>query len=203
MQNKLGASYFLKIGLTLLVITALIAGVLAAVNMITKDKIGENQLSEQNAAIQSVYGGGDISTEEVSGDFPENIGKVLSVTQNGESVGYCFEVNTAGYGGNIKMMVGINADGTVRGIGIVEMSETAGLGSRISEGEYLSQYGGKSGALTLSDVDVITGSTVSSKAVMNGVNDALAAFAEMSAETEGTTAETEGTTAETEGTNEE
>lgn len=196
MQNKFGASYFLKIGLTLLVITALIAGMLAAVNMITKDKIGENQLSEQNAAIQSVYGEGEISTEEVSGDFPENIGKVLSVTQNGESAGYCFEVNTAGYGGNIKMMVGINADGTVRGIGIVEMSETAGLGSRINDGEYLSQYGGKSGSLTLSDVDVITGSTVSSKAVMNGVNDALSAFAEMSAEPEGTDAETEGTNEE-------
>ncbi len=203
MQNKSSASYFLKIGLTLLVITALIAGMLAAVNMITKDKIGENQLSEQNAAIESVYGGGDISTEEVSGEFPENIGKVLAVTQNGESAGYCFEVNTAGYGGNIKMMVGINADGTVRGIGIVEMSETAGLGSRISDGEYLSQYGGKSGTLTVSDIDVITGSTVSSKAVMNGVNDALAVFAEKFAGAEGTDTQAEGTDAETEGTDEE
>ena len=220
MQNKFGASYFLKIGLTLLVITALVAGMLAAVNMITKDKIDENNLSEQNAAIKSVYGEGDIETEEISGDFSENVGKALSVKQNGESAGYCFEVNTSGYGGNIKMMVGINSDGSVRGIGIVEMSETAGLGSRVSDETYLSQYGGKSTTLTVSDIDVITGSTVSSKAIMNGVNAALDAFASTEgsdtategadgatestdASTESTDASTESTDASTEGSDEE
>lgn len=177
MQNKMGASYFVKIGLTLLVITALVAGMLAAVNIITKDKIAENQLTEQNAAIGSIYGEGDISTDEITGDFSANVGKVLGVTLNGESVGYCIEVNTVGYGGNIKMMVGINADGTVRGIGIVEIAETAGLGSRTNDSSYLSQYIGKSEIMDVSDIDVISGSTVSSKAIMNGVNYALEAFA--------------------------
>lgn len=177
MQNKMGASYFIKIGVTLLVITALVAAMLAAVDMITKDKIAENQLAEQNAAIGSIYGEGEISTEERSGEFSSNIGKVLAVTMNGESAGYCIEVNTSGYGGNIKMMVGINADGTVRGIGIVEIAETAGLGSRAGDSTYLSQYVGKSEIMGVSDIDVISGSTVSSKAIMNGVNYAIEAFA--------------------------
>lgn len=178
MQNKMGASYFLKIGLTLLVITALVAGMLAAVNMITKDKIAENQLAEQNTAIGEIYGEGDITTEEITDiNFSSNIGKALKVNFNGESAGMCFEVNTTGYGGNIKMMVGVTVDGSLKGIGIVEMSETAGLGSRVNDGEYLAQYIGRTEKASVSDIDVISGSTVSSKAIMNGVNYALEAFA--------------------------
>ena len=74
-------------------------------------------------------------------------------------------------------MVGVSADGTVVGIKIVSHSETPGLGSRVDSDSFLGQYKGLGGVLTVGkDVDAITGSTNSSKAVTKGVNSALAAF---------------------------
>ena len=56
----------------------------------------------------------------------------------------------------------------------MSLSETPGLGSRVQEAAYLDQYKGQSGTLTLGeDVDAIAGATVSSRAVLNGVNRAV------------------------------
>ncbi|MCI8388536.1 MAG: FMN-binding protein, partial [Clostridiales bacterium] len=67
--------------------------------------------------------------------------------------------------------------GQLAGIKIVSHAETPGLGSRVNDNEYLSQYNGLSGKLTISkDVDAISGSTISSKAVLAGVNSALDAY---------------------------
>ena len=74
------------------------------------------------------------------------------------------------------MMVAMTEDKTVLGVKIVSMSETPGIGTKVDDAEYLSQYAGADLSLTAADVDVVSGATKSSKAVLNGVIDALEAL---------------------------
>lgn len=137
------------------------------------------QLIEQKtqSAIASVLPGGCISTVE---DYEDATGLVTNVYQ-GES-GYALEVKPNGFGGPLTMMVGIRTDGEVQGIAIISHSETAGLGavaaSASSAGEaFRSQFTGKSGSVALSrdggELDAVTGATITSRAICDGVNAAL------------------------------
>ena len=128
----------------------------------------------------------------------EKIRSVLVVTDKGivetglvknlyaSDDGYVVEVAPAGFGGAITMMVGILPDGTVNGISIVSHTETAGLGSvagaDTSAGQsFRDQFVGQSGSLAVDKdggtIDSITSATITSRAVTNGVNAALAAVA--------------------------
>jgi Na+-translocating ferredoxin:NAD+ oxidoreductase subunit G len=96
-----------------------------------------------------------------------------------------------GYGGDIKFSVGIQKDGTVNGISILSISETAGLGMKAKEEKFQSNFKNKkasqfvvtkSGAAKDGDVDAISGATITSKAVTKGVNSALAVFENLTKE---------------------
>ena len=102
------------------------------------------------------------------GDMPVSAYKVY----NGDILlGYCIEVAPSGFGGEISMMVGFEADRRIKGVSIVSLNETPGLGAKVKDSGYLSQYIGKEGALVLKqDVDAIAGATISSRAVLDGVN---------------------------------
>jgi len=76
-------------------------------------------------------------------------------------------------------MVGVNADGSVQGVEIISHSETPGFGAKADDPDYLGQYRGQSGKLTLGrDVEAISGATISSRAILGGVNQALDALAD-------------------------
>ena len=104
----------------------------------------------------------------------------------GEVIGHAMKIVASGSQGNIEMMVGVDAEGVVTGVSIVDNSETSGIGSKVMSNEPLSsgvgvldQFQGKSaaadGTLTVGkNVDAISGATVSSKGVTAGVNAALA-----------------------------
>ena len=140
--------------LKLLLISAVTALLLSGVNALTKDTIAENDAKEKSAAIAAIFPDSDSSES-------------ADVTIDG--------VN--GFGGALDMMVGVNSDGTITGMKIVSHSETPGLGSRVDDPDYLSQYTGKSGTLSLGNgIDAITGSTISSKAVLEAANRALSAY---------------------------
>ena len=95
---------------------------------------------------------------------------------DGNVFGYAVSVSPSGFGGNIDMIVGIGTDGKITGVNITALSETPGLGSRVNDANYLSQYNGTGGKLALgSDIDAISGATISSRSVLAGVNRALAA----------------------------
>ena len=92
-----------------------------------------------------------------------------------------------GFGGEIVMIVGVNTEGVVTGVVITEMSETAGLGAKADDPSFLSQYVGKSGSLTVvkgnageTQISAITGATVTSRAVTDGVLAAMKAAAAVS-----------------------
>ena len=89
--------------------------------------------------------------------------------------GYVVETRTAGYAGDIVLLVGVDNDGTVTGLTVRQMEETWGLGSRaLTDADFLIQFLGTDGGAEIgSNVDAITGATVSSKAIARGVNAAV------------------------------
>ena len=107
---------------------------------------------------------------------------------DGSLLGYVTESTSAnGYGGDIVLYVGIRLDGTVNGVKILEMSETPGLGQE-APNVLTPQFAGKkvdsftytkTGAKADNEVDAITSATVTTKAVTEAVNGALAAAEEL------------------------
>ena len=93
-----------------------------------------------------------------------------------EGYGYVIETVTAGYAGDIRMLIGVDTDGKVTGLVIREMTETAGLGmNALNDTDFLSQFLNTSGDAEIgTDVDAITGATVTSKAIARCVKSATA-----------------------------
>lgn len=164
--------YLLKLVLVLTVISAVIAGMLAAVNYFTEDIIAENAVREKEEAVLSVFPEGDSCREYQT---PE--GNTVYFAVSGDyAIGYCVNVSPSGYGGNIDMMIGIDSDGSVAGIKIVSLSETPGVGTKVNSSTFLSQFLGRTNSEALAvgeNVDGIGGATFSSKAVTAGVSEAL------------------------------
>lgn len=99
------------------------------------------------------------------------------INKNGEFAGYCIKVEPSGFGGAISMMVGIGIDGSIEGVKITSMSETPGLGAKADD-NWLKQYKNKKGDIAVSksgkinenEIHAISGATITSKAVTDGVN---------------------------------
>ncbi len=181
MKTESTVQYVLRLALTLLVITSVVAVCLAGVNSVTAPKIAQLNAEKLQKAIETVLPGGG---EEVS--FTESTGLVNTVYK-GEN-GYAVEVAPAGFGGAITMMVGVDNGGNVLGISVVNQVETAGLGAIIaattSAGEdFRAQFVGANGTVAVTkdggQIDSITGATITSRAVCVGVQAALDCVATM------------------------
>lgn len=85
-------------------------------------------------------------------------------------------VKSKGYGGTMKILVGFDGAGAVTGVWVMEHGETPGLGTRAMTEEYLSRYRGGTGPFAIKadggEVDAVTGSTLSSRGIANGVTKA-------------------------------
>lgn len=172
-------SYYFRIIGTLFLITAVVAVLLSLVNMVTKPVIDRLAEEKRIAALSEVMP--DAEFETLS-QLPEGIDGLVSVThavRDGEHAGYCVEITVNGFGGSMNLMVGVDKSGAVTAVNILSHSETANTNRH----DWLvEQYSGRSGEiLTASNqsddthVQVISGATVTSKAVTNGVNNALRA----------------------------
>lgn len=164
----------------LFVISAAVALLLAITNSITADKILQNAVAASDCAKQEVLEQA-ATFEEIS--FSDTSGIVKAVyagkAENGDTVGWCVNVIPVGYGGEIDMMVGIAADKTVSGVSVVSMSETAGLGAKAKDEEFRNEFVGKSAEKPLrvikngtpaeDEISAISGATITSNAVKDGV----------------------------------
>lgn len=95
-------------------------------------------------------------------------------------VGYIFTTSTKGYGGEVKVMTGVSADGKVTGVEALSLSETAGLGMNAQKESFRNQYIGKSGEIGVAknspkenEIQALTGATITSSAFTDAVNIAL------------------------------
>ena len=110
----------------------------------------------------------------------ENGVTVYTAEKGGKIIGYCVVNFQKGYGGDVKVMTGVNADGTVNKVTILEHGETPGLGAKSTDDAFKGQYIGKTaGEITVvknspgaSDVQAISGATITSNAVTKAVNEA-------------------------------
>ena len=136
-------------------------------------------LEKTQKAIREVLPGGG---EEV--DFTDSTGLVTTVYASDK--GYAVEVTPMGFDNTITMMVGIDTEGKVLGISIISHTETAGLGAvaaaKNTAGEaFRGQFAGLSDTLSVTkdggQVDAITGATITSRAICQGINAALACVA--------------------------
>ena len=177
-KKESSALYFLRIGGTLLLICAIVALVLSFVNTVTQEKIAQNETEQKRTAMVELFGSDKIEYTELDRleSDGERVEAVYRVAEDGSTVGYSVLVLSPGFGGDVQLMVAVTADKTVIGVKIVSMSETPGLGTRVDDADYLSQYASVTAGLSASEVDMISGATKSSKAVLNGVVDALAAL---------------------------
>ena len=197
MKNK-----FLKNCLALFVIT-LVAGVsLAFVNEVTKEPIAKAQDKARLEAYEVVYPNAEFKVMDNSDEIlkassksleKENLSQcsvddVLAVTnKNGNLIGYVFSATSpSGYGGDIKVAVGVsNKTNKITGFTVLSHSETAGLGAKATEDEFKSQFIGKSanginytknGASNDTEIDALSGATITSNAVCEAVDTALAVY---------------------------
>ena len=177
-KRENSAIYYLRIGGILLLVCAVVALVLSFVNTVTRDRIAQNETEQKKDAMVELFGSDKIEYTELDriDSDGENVEAVYRVAEAGTTLGYSVLVLSPGFGGDVQLMVAMSADKTIIGVKIVSLSETPGLGTRVDDAEYLAQYAGKGADLSASDVDMISGATKSSKAVLNGVMDALASL---------------------------
>ena len=184
MKKESNALYILRLAVTLLAICAVVALALAGVNAITKDRIAAIQAEKTQKAIAEVlFGATDV--EEIA--FTDESGLVSTVYKS--DLGYAVEVTpTSGFAGAIKMMVGVSHDGKVLGVSIISHAETAGLGAVAAENTskghaFRHQFQLLTGNISIgsgeNQVDALTGATITSQAICDGVNAALACIENM------------------------
>ena len=176
--------------LALLLITLVAGLALAVVNEITAKPISEAENKAKMAAYESVFSG--VEFEEINSSDKlikaENdsapvqnasVDDVLrAVDKNGNTVGYV--ISASGYGGDVKIAIGISAaDDKITGFKVLSHSETAGLGAKCTEDDFQNQFAGKSAgklsyvknaAASDSEIDAISGATITSSAVTDAVN---------------------------------
>lgn len=189
----------IKDAIILLLITILAGGILGFTYEITKDKIVEKKVEAKNEACKQVFKDAisfekieEISSEEATAIVSESgytqvtIDEVLTAKDaNGTDLGYVISITDhEAYNGDIQFYMGIKQDGTLNGISILSISETAGLGmnaedvlvpqfrdKKVEKFEYT-----KTKATADDQIDVISGATITSNAFVNGVNAGLDYF---------------------------
>ena len=99
--------------------------------------------------------------------------------------GWVIQASAKGFGGQVPVIVGLDADGAIVGVSFPENSETPGYGAQLYEegnesaAALAASLVGKSGEVAIGDVDAISGATISSKAVVEAVNTALSCYNEV------------------------
>ena len=195
----------LKDAFALLMIT-LVAGILLGfVYSITKEPIAQQEQLTKERSCQEVFADAatfENDTEDLeaataamkaAGYEVQTLSEILvAKDDSGSTLGYVLSlVDPEGYGGDISFMMGIRLDGTLNGISILSIGETAGLGMNADTDAFKSQFANKkvekftftkTGSTSDSEIDDLSGATITTTAMTNGVNAGLAAFSSLGGE---------------------
>lgn len=153
--------------LSLFVICLVIAGALAGVNAVTAEPIAHNEARAADEARQAIFP--DATFEDKGGYFN-------AYDAGGLLIGYCVETQAQGYGGPIKITVGLDVGGWVHKVMVINCDdETPGLGQKVKDEGFLAQF---AGAQDTVKADSIASATYSSKGVENAINQALRIYQE-------------------------
>lgn len=173
---------------SLFVICLCVTALLAVTNAVTKDAIAYQQELSAAESRQAVCPDA-VDFEKVEYDV-QSVECYKALDESGNLIGYAISSASRGYGGDVKVMTGINAeDGSVIAINVYDNSgETPGLGVNTSGEKFTSQFAGLSSGTGVTvdkdagknpdsvAVDSVTGATISSRAVVDAVNQAFDAY---------------------------
>lgn len=178
----------------LMVITLLAGLLLGGVYEITKAPIAKERQKAKETAYKEVFAEAvnfqdmqideSLNAEVKNQGMEADINEIMQVQDgSGNQIGYVLTVTDhEGYGGDVSFAMGVKSDGTLNGISFLSLSETAGLGMKAKEDGFRSQFSGKNvekfqytknGASSDEEIDAISGATITTNAVTNGVNAGL------------------------------
>ena len=191
----------LKDALALTAITVVIGLLLGVVYEVTKDPIAQQELKAKQEACEEVFPDADtFESVDISGETDtfrsaldeagytaQTIDEVYQALDgSGELAGDVISVSSSyGYGGDIQFSMGVGIDGTTYGISFLSIEETAGLGMNADTDAFKSQFKdqnvseftySKTGASAEGEIDALSGATITTNAVTNGVNAGLCVF---------------------------
>jgi len=201
MTEKTGFVSMVKLGVILAVFATAACVMLAFVYSGTKTIIAQRQQADLEAALKELFPDAD-SFREISDiqspDPAVTIESAYSALKNNETIGAALRISRASYGGPIKIMAGVSANGTITGVKIMEHSDTPGLGANAASPSYFvdraqgipfyGQFRGKKVTDPFEvkqDVIAITASTITSRAVSSSVKAAGLAVTSWLAKTGG------------------
>ena len=189
------SSESIKNTISLMLITLIAGLLLGAVYEITKEPIRKENQRAKEEAYKAVFADADafedvkIDADKVAKALDEKgldatINEAMKVLdKSGQQIGYVLTVTDhEGYGGDIQFAMGVQSDGTLNGISFLSISETAGLGMKAKEDAFRKQFEGKktdqivytkNGAKADNEIDALSGATITTNAVTNGVNAGL------------------------------
>lgn len=189
----------IKNTLILTAITLVSGLLLGVVYGVTKEPIARAQENTKQEAYKAVLSDAssfeniEFNAEEALSIVRENGYSADEITEiaagkdgSGQTVGYVISLQSSeAYAGTLKLSVGIAVDGTVKGVEMLDISETAGLGMKASEAEFKDQFKDKNvekftytktGEDGDDMIDAISGATITTNAVTNAVDSALAYY---------------------------
>ena len=191
---KIEGKFILKVAGTLTAISLVVAALLGATNALTEDKIAAINKANTEVALAAVVSSPDCEFPPIE-EIPQaaidaaktqsgKLTEAYRVVVNGEDAGYAFKIVAGGSQGDIEMIVGVDADLAITGISVVDAAETSGIGTKVIANEAttagtgaLDQFVGKSGAGSLvvkTNVDAVSGATLTSNAVFTAMDSCLA-----------------------------
>ena len=164
-----------------MLVCMIVACVLAVTNNITVGPIAERAVEKANAARAEAFPGADEFKEF---ELPEgaDVQSVYEAYSNGELAGHVVQLTVGGCQGPIELQIGFKLDGSIAAVSVggSKFQETAGLGARTKEAAFRDQFMDKVIPLKLKeDIDSVSGASVSSGAVVAGVNSAGYALQEL------------------------
>ncbi|RPJ08602.1 MAG: RnfABCDGE type electron transport complex subunit G [Spirochaetaceae bacterium] len=165
---------FIKLVGILFITGAIAAGSLSAVYQLTREPIAEFAKQEKIVALKEVFSSAK--------DFKEVRTETMWEAYDGQTqLGRVFLTETAGYGGPVKIVFGVNLQNEITAVKILSHTETPGLGAKIALPAFTAQFAGKKAdSLALKkdnpaagNLDAVTGATISSRAAVRGIINAL------------------------------
>lgn len=178
------AGYYGRMALTLCAVTAVAALLMSVVYGMTRGRIEGLAEERRRMSMSAVVPGAEVFSQL---PYDTDLVDDMQVAYAGATLkGYCVQVSSDGFHGPITLMVGVDPKGNVLGVEILDHSETAGVGTKVDDPDFLGRFRGLSGTVGIgagkNAVDAAGGATISSRAVARGVTDALAAVAKFQAE---------------------
>lgn len=157
------------LGIFLALVSAIAGLALSYTYVSTAPRIAAEAGKKLNTALTEVFSEADT--------FKKLSEETFEAQKQGKKIGLVFKAASAGYSGFINIIVGVDEKKTVTGVKILSLAETPGLGMNATDPKFLAQFTGKSKQDKLKakdDIDAITGATITTQAVCDGVKKALA-----------------------------